>query len=159
MTKKSLELDLGQLTIIASHINFEVMDLKYDEQTYVFKSPENDLHPRDQRVMARFFARLINLGKKVVIFTNSIFIIREINLLIILHKAITNGESLPQPYVPEELLDIFNLDLKVFEVERVGEELVAYPTPVLNSGITIDSFVVEDENQRNLIGTKAPVYH
>lgn len=46
--------------------------------------PELNLHPKNQRLMARFFAMLVNRGIKVFITTHSDYITRELNILIML---------------------------------------------------------------------------
>ena len=47
--------------------------------------PELSLHPENQRRIAKFFARLVNLGIKVFITTHSDYIIKELNTLIMLN--------------------------------------------------------------------------
>ena len=48
--------------------------------------PELNLHPENQRRIARLFARLANLGIKVFITTHSDYIIKELNTLIMLNQ-------------------------------------------------------------------------
>ncbi|MBE3144113.1 MAG: AAA family ATPase, partial [Planctomycetes bacterium] len=68
--------------------------------------PELNLHPENQRRVARLFARLVNLGIKVFITTHSDYIIKELNTLIMLNhdkphlKRIAEKEG----YGKEELL-------------------------------------------------------
>ncbi|MGN0879778.1 MAG: AAA family ATPase [Oligosphaeraceae bacterium] len=47
--------------------------------------PELNLHPSNQRLMARLLAMLVNAGVKVFVTTHSDYIIREFNTLIMLH--------------------------------------------------------------------------
>ncbi|MFZ3016932.1 MAG: AAA family ATPase [Gallionella sp.] len=47
--------------------------------------PELNLHPENQRRVARLFARLVNIGIKVFITTHSDYIIKELNTLIMLN--------------------------------------------------------------------------
>jgi len=47
--------------------------------------PELNLHPENQRRVARLFARLVNLGIKVFVTTHSDYIIKELNTLIMLN--------------------------------------------------------------------------
>jgi predicted ATPase len=47
--------------------------------------PELNLHPENQRRVARLFSRLVNLGIKVFITTHSDYIIKELNTLIMLN--------------------------------------------------------------------------
>lgn len=53
--------------------------------------PELNLHPENQRRVARLFARLLNIGIKVFITTHSDYIIKELNTLIMLNQG---GERL-----------------------------------------------------------------
>jgi AAA15 family ATPase/GTPase len=53
--------------------------------------PELNLHPENQRRVARLFARLINVGINVFITTHSDYIIKELNTLIMLNQG---GERL-----------------------------------------------------------------
>lgn len=48
-------------------------------------APESNLHPANQRRIARLFARLVNLGVKVFITTHSDYIVKELNTLIMLN--------------------------------------------------------------------------
>ena len=47
--------------------------------------PELNLHPENQRRLARLFAHLVNLGLKVFITTHSDYIVKELNTLIMLN--------------------------------------------------------------------------
>ncbi len=49
--------------------------------------PELNLHPANQRRLARLLARLVNAGIKVFVTTHSDYIIKEFNLLIMLNNA------------------------------------------------------------------------
>ncbi len=49
--------------------------------------PELNLHPENQRRVARLFARLINLGISVFITTHSDYIVKELNTLIMLNQG------------------------------------------------------------------------
>lgn len=48
--------------------------------------PELNLHPENQRRVARLFARLVNIGIKVFITTHSDYIIKELNTLIMFNQ-------------------------------------------------------------------------
>jgi AAA ATPase domain len=89
-------LDLGfYLRIIARPGSLLIVD-----------EPELNLHPENQRRIARLFARLVNIGIKVFITTHSDYIIKELNTLIMLNhdkphlKKIAEEEG----YKAEELL-------------------------------------------------------
>ncbi len=64
--------------------------LKYQAKkgdTLMIDEPELNLHPNNQRKLARLLARLVNRGLHVVISTHSDYIVREFNTLIMLNSA------------------------------------------------------------------------
>ena len=79
--------------------------------------PELNLHPENQRRVARLFARLINLGIKVFITTHSDYFIKELNTLIMLNhdkphlKRISEDEG----YRAEELLSSDKIKVYIAE--------------------------------------------
>lgn len=68
--------------------------------------PELNLHPDNQRRVARLFVRLVNLGVKVFITTHSDYIIKELNTLIMLNhdEPRLNEIAAKEGYKKEELL-------------------------------------------------------
>ncbi len=82
--------------------------------------PELNLHPENQRRVARLFARLVNLGIKVFITTHSNYIIKELNTLIMLNhdqphlKRIAEEEG----YRAEELISAEKI--KVYIAEKAS---------------------------------------
>ena len=68
--------------------------------------PELNLHPENQRRIARLFARLVNQGIRIFVTTHSDYIVKELNTLIMLNqdkpylKQITQQEG----YQSEELI-------------------------------------------------------
>ncbi len=66
----------------------------------IIDEPELSLHPDNQRKIARFLARCVNEGFKVIISTHSDYIINEINNLITLykHKTHKNTKKIMQAY-------------------------------------------------------------
>jgi predicted ATPase len=77
--------------------------------------PELNLHPGNQRRIARLFARLVNAGVKVFITTHSDYIIKELNILISLHAKKERFAKLINKYKynESELLDYKSV--KVYE--------------------------------------------
>lgn len=79
--------------------------------------PELNLHPKNQRRVARLFARLVNLGVKVFITTHSDYIIKELNTLIMLNhdrphlKRIAEREG----YRKEELISADKIKVYIAE--------------------------------------------
>lgn len=83
--------------------------LEFDAQpgdVLMIDEPELNLHPSNQRRLARLLARLVNSGLRVVVSTHSDYLVREINSLIMLSRPTPVQQSLMQQYgyTPEELL-------------------------------------------------------
>ena len=72
----------------------------------IVDEPELNLHPENQRRVARLLARLVNIGIKVFITTHSDYIIKELNTLIMLNhdKPHLNRICTKEGYKKEELL-------------------------------------------------------
>jgi hypothetical protein len=83
--------------------------------------PELNLHPANQRKVARLFARLVNIGVKVFITTHSDYIIKELNTLIMLHQG---GERLKRLAERERYGDSELLDPRKARVYMAEEALV-----------------------------------
>ncbi|NER23139.1 MAG: ATP-binding protein [Symploca sp. SIO1C2] len=85
--------------------------------------PELNLHPENQRRVARLFARLVNLGIKVFITTHSDYIIKELNTLIMLNHDKPNLKRIAEEegYRSEELISAEKL--KVYIAEEASIKL------------------------------------
>ena len=72
----------------------------------IVDEPELNLHPRNQRRMARLFARLVKIGIGVFATTHSDYIGKELNTLITLNRDKPHLKRInkKQGYRPEELL-------------------------------------------------------
>lgn len=64
--------------------------------------PELNLHPDNQRLIARLLAKLVNQGIQVVISTHSDYLVRELNNLIMLKDPFTGREELIRKFGYEE---------------------------------------------------------
>lgn len=87
--------------------------------------PELNLHPSNQRRLARFIAALINNGMKVFITTHSDYIVKELNTLIML-----NQESKKFDGIRDKLKDYSEndkLDPKIVSLYMAREENVLKP--------------------------------
>ena len=70
--------------------------------------PELNLHPKNQRLMARLLAKLVNAGVRIFVTTHSDYIIKEFNTLMMMNNnnANTCGIMKRYGYVENELLDV-----------------------------------------------------
>ncbi len=74
----------------------------------VIDEPELNLHPSNQRRVARLIAKLVNVGIRVFVTTHSDYIIKEFNTLIMLSQDIPRLKVLAaeEGYATDELLDV-----------------------------------------------------
>ena len=78
-------------------------------QLLIIDEPELNLHPKNQRKIARLLALLVNAGLKVMITTHSDYIVKEFNTLLMLgDKENERAQALMAKYgyTQEEVLDI-----------------------------------------------------
>ena len=90
--------------------------------------PELNIHPENQRKIARLLARLVNAGLHIVVSTHSDYIVREINSLIMLDQD--KDKDLRKKYGYE--------DDEILKSEQIG----AY----LFDGQTIEPFEIDPED-------------
>ncbi|ETI62372.1 AAA family ATPase [Marinomonas profundimaris] len=90
----------------------------------IVDEPELNLHPENQRKLARLFAMLVNHGIKVFITTHSDYIIKEFNTLILLNNSGDRLKSLAkrEKYSPVELLSGEKLSVYVAKESLVSIE-------------------------------------
>lgn len=75
--------------------------LEFDAQpgdVLMIDEPELNLHPANQRRMARLLARLVNADLRVIVSTHSDYLVREINSLIMLSRPAPVQAELVQRY-------------------------------------------------------------
>jgi ABC-type multidrug transport system ATPase subunit len=66
-------------------IGFYLKHMAHPGDLLMVDEPELNLHPENQRRVARLFARLVNIGIKVFFTTHSDYIVKELNTLIMLN--------------------------------------------------------------------------
>ena len=83
----------------------------------IIDEPELNLHPENQRRIARLFSRLVNIGIKVFLTTHSDYIIKELNTLIMLNqdKPYLKKISVDEGYKSEELISADKIRVYIAE--------------------------------------------
>lgn len=102
--------------------------------------PEIHLHPDNQILLTRIFARMVNRGLQLLISTHSEYIIREINNLIMLSNS---GEGFKERaaelgYKPEEYLRPEMIQPYLF-VEQANGKVKTQSIQVSKEGFAVDS--------------------
>jgi len=100
-------------------VGFYLRHIAKQGDLFMIDEPELNLHPENQRKVARLFARLVHLGISVFMTTHSDYIIKEFNTLIMLGQK--NNKRLQElakreKYRAEELLN--HEDVQVYIAEE-----------------------------------------
>jgi AAA15 family ATPase/GTPase len=141
-------------------IGFYLRHVATPKDLLMVDEPELNLHPENQRRIARLFARLVNIGIKVFVTTHSDYIIKELNTLIMLNQGGDRLNALAEreKYDTSELLDPENVRVYIAETALIKPDGAKkrgwYPTLVpadidLDSGIEVKSFdkTIEEMNR------------
>ena len=114
-------------------------------QFLMIDKPEMNLHPKNQRAMARFLASLVNQGIKVMVSTHSDYLVRELNHLTALHKfkdqdsVKTYLASEDNPYSEEVLIS--NEKVGLYFTKATGKKVKLHQAPISEYGtFTVASF-------------------
>lgn len=102
-------------------IGFYLKHLAEPGDMLIVDEPELNLHPENQRKIARLFTRLINVGIKVFITTHSDYIIKELNTLIMLGNSDKRLEQIAdrEGYASNEFIDAKKIKVYIAEKSLV----------------------------------------
>ena len=107
--------------------------------------PELNIHPANQRHIARLLARLVNAGLRVVISTHSDYIVREFNSLLMLSQD--NGELRDRhDYSEDEVLNVEQVSACLFDKQKITPFEISPEDGIYAT--TFDT-VIEDLNRVN----------
>ncbi|BAP56931.1 hypothetical protein THII_2634 [Thioploca ingrica] len=127
-------------------LNFYIKHIAKSGDILFIDEPELNLHPANQRKMARLFVRLIKAGIKVFITTHSDYIIKELNNLIILGNKFEERNKIMKKYKYTEADVLDPTSVKVY----IAENQTLTPAPIDNLGIAVKSFDKEIEEMKNM---------
>lgn len=130
--------------------NFYLRHCAKKNQILMIDEPELNLHPANQRKLARLLAQLVNAGIRVFITTHSDYIIREFNTLIQLKQDKPHIAKIKQAeeYSDSELLDASRICAYVANRQKDG--VIFDKAPISQEeGITISTLddVIDKINQ------------
>lgn len=134
-------------TIVGITFYLKYMAKKHDY--FLIDEPELNLHPSNQRQLARIFAMMINSGIKVIMTTHSPYIMNEFNNLIMLGKVSDQerkAEIMSKYKISEnEILNDENISSYLI-INNQTEEMKK-----TNYGLEIDTFneVIDEMNDLN----------
>jgi hypothetical protein len=114
--------------------------------------PELNLHPKNQRKVARLLAKLANIGIKIFVTTHSDYFAKEINTLLLLGRdgSHTRKVRKTEKYSENELLHVDQVRvymakqakrlLEGFKRQTTCQTLVRAPVDLDNGGLDISTF-------------------
>ena len=111
-------------------------------QVLIIDEPELNLHPKNQILLARVFARMVNSGVRLIINTHSDYILRELNSLIMLDSvdAVTRKKM---KYGEDERIDFHKVGVYEFDVVDASDHgVIVREIPVSNTGF--DSVLIDE---------------
>ena len=100
----------------------------------IIDEPELNLHPDNQRLIARFFGILINEGFKLLISTHSDYIVRELNNMIMLSHGLKSQKEKTKKllskydYNENELIPAESIGVYLFRVNKPVENVIVEET-------------------------------
>ena len=171
-TKKNARLTMGESSsAVRSLLNVGAY-LRYKAKPgdlLVIDEPELNLHPLNQRKIARLVARIVNSGVKVFLTTHSDYIIKELNTLIMLSPRDGHLERIriEESYREDELLEPRKISVyhaqdgncKYGEMKKSVKSMTLEPADInVEQGIEITSFDDQIE-QMDLIQSKILYSH
>lgn len=118
-TRQKLTMDMSSSSVRSLlDISFYLSCVAEEGDLLMVDEPELNLHPENQRRIARLFARLANIGVKVFITTHSDFIVKELNTLIMLNHDKPHLKKIAEEndYQESELIKVDQV--KVYVVEE-----------------------------------------
>lgn len=111
-------------------------------QVLIIDEPELNLHPKNQILLARIFARMINANIRLIINTHSDYILRELNSLIML-DSVDSEIRKKLKYAEDEKIDHHKVGVYEFNMEETtGHGVVVKEVPVSKTGF--DSVLIDE---------------
>jgi predicted ATP-dependent endonuclease of OLD family len=138
-TKDGVSMHISIASSIVKTLASLVIMLKYQVKKgdlLIIDEPEMNLHPDNQVLLARFFAKIANSGIKLLISTHSDYIIREINNLIMLSEI--SGNYPVDGYDKSMALDKKDIGAYFFDFNSQNR-VEAKPLDVTETGFEVPS--------------------
>lgn len=153
-SKKKIRLPMKQSSSAVRSmldLGFYLRHLVQPGDLFMIDEPELNLHPENQRRIARLFACLINIGVKIFITTHSDYLIKELNTLIMLNNDQPHIDQIKDKkgYKTQEMISAGQLKVYVARDATVlvdgNKRKTKVPTLVAADiddelGIEVDSF-------------------
>ncbi len=144
-TKKPKRLPIHMASSIVKTLSSLILYLKHMAKVndlVIIDEPEMNMHPENQRILARIFAALVNKGLRMVVSTHSDYIIREFNNLIMANELLNQhneriSKMVSETYSKEESLDKNKMEVLYFKPVKRKVEVISLP--LYRDGFSVES--------------------
>lgn len=138
-----------------SSVIFYLKHLAKPNDLIIIDEPELNLHPDNQIILTRIFAKLINKGFRILISTHSDYVIREINNLIML-SGIKNNQKIIEElgYSDDELINSSDVGAYLFKYPNSSStKTIVKELEVSYEGFDVDSIdeTINKLNNRSMM--------
>ncbi len=155
--KKSKRLPIHMSASIVKTLSSVVFYLKYSAERndlIIIDEPEMNLHPDNQIILTKVFAKLYNKGFRLLISTHSDYIIREFNNLIMANSIkSTDDKNLVEMYNEDEKISPNDVGVYYFHFPKSSVSQVSVKTVIVeNTGFEVESIdkEINDQNERSM---------
>ena len=133
---------LASLVIYLKHLATE-------NDLIIIDEPELNLHPDNQILLTRIFAKLINKGLRLIISTHSSHIIRELNNLIIIGEGDKNVKELAKKkeYTGDEKINLDDIGAYLFEHKKDCKKATITNLTISDTGFDVSTIDDSIEKQ------------
>lgn len=155
---KSIKLSFHQSSSIVKTLASLVIYLKHiavSNDLLIIDEPELNLHPNNQLLLTRIFARLINKGLRIIISTHSDYIVREINNLIMVSYDSDDIRDLAYnafKYKEDEKINIEDIGAYMFNFKNeTSRQVEVKPIKIDRNGFEVSTLdnSIEELNKRS----------
>lgn len=155
---KSKKLPIHLSASLVKTLSSVIFYLKYlakPNDLIIIDEPELNLHPDNQIILIRIFAKLIKKGFRILISTHSDYVIRELNNLIMLSSINNNQKIIDElGYSNDELISSTDVGAYLFKYPNVSStKTVVKELEVSYEGFDVDSIdeTINKLNNRSMM--------
>jgi len=133
-----------------SSIVFYLKHLAKSNDLIIIDEPELNLHPNNQIILTRIFAKLINRGFRIILSTHSDYIIREVNNLIML-SSVKNEEISKLGYSKSHIINKSDVAAYLFKyTSKSSTKTIVKKLEIKEDGFDVDSIdkTIQELNDR-----------
>ena len=134
MSSKLLSTSLHEISIFILYLKYVLKE----GDLLIIEEPEAHIHPKLQRILAKYFVRAINQGLKIILTTHSDYIIEQFNNFIRLGTV--NEEIIGYLNFTDQ--DILNYeDINIYHFKKDADyNFITYPLEINSTGFNEENF-------------------